>query len=144
MNKSLRIFLSFLAFVAVYYFIFWTLGSLIVVASPLKNGEPLPMIRFIAKGVPLLIAALAAYFVWKKTLHASKGLGTHVVMGGLITGSVGFIGGFFGPMIVDPSANQGPLLGILITGPAGFLLGLILGAVVWKYKSRNSAPESGS
>jgi len=42
-------------------------------------------------------------------------------------GFVCFMAGFVGPMIFAPGANQGPLLGILITGPLGFLLGLVVG-----------------
>lgn len=47
----------------------------------------------------------------------------------LTVGAIGFSAGFFGPMILAPEANQGPLLGILITGPLGFLAGLLWG--VW-------------
>ncbi len=48
----------------------------------------------------------------------------------LLLGAVGFALGFFGPMILAPGANQGPLLGIFITGPGGFLLGLAWG--LWR------------
>ncbi|MCW1382789.1 hypothetical protein OLX02_08120 [Novosphingobium sp. KCTC 2891] len=41
---------------------------------------------------------------------------------------IGFVGGFVGPIILTPEANQGPLLGILVTGPGGFLVGLVVGA----------------
>jgi hypothetical protein len=41
----------------------------------------------------------------------------------LVLGGVGFICGFFGPIELSPDANQGPLLGIFITGPLAFLLG---------------------
>ena len=44
-------------------------------------------------------------------------------------GVVCFSAGFFGPMIFAPGANQGPLLGILITGPLGFLAGLGVGVL---------------
>lgn len=43
----------------------------------------------------------------------------------LIVGGFGFLLGFIGPMIFAPGANQGPLLGIFITGPIGFMLGMI-------------------
>lgn len=49
--------------------------------------------------------------------------------GGCLLGLIGFAAGFFGPMILTPEANQGPMLGIFITGPAGFVIGLIGGAV---------------
>jgi hypothetical protein len=44
----------------------------------------------------------------------------------LLLGAAGFASGFFGPMVFVPEANQGPLVGILITGPAGAVLGLVL------------------
>ena len=47
----------------------------------------------------------------------------------LVLGGLGFAAGFFGPLVFKPEANQGPLLGIFITGPAGFLIGLIYGVV---------------
>ncbi len=64
------------------------------------------------------------------------------IVGGGVLGGMGFCAGFFGPMIFDPGANQGPLLGIFITGPLGFFLGVaggLLYAVVrtmWKKQSQ--------
>ena len=45
----------------------------------------------------------------------------------MLLGGIGFAGGFFGPIVFAPEANQGPLLGIFITGPIGFALGGLLG-----------------
>lgn len=48
-------------------------------------------------------------------------------------GGIAFAIGFVGPMLVRPDANQGPLLGILVTGPLGFVAGLVVGAVMeWR------------
>ena len=47
----------------------------------------------------------------------------------LVVGGIGFAAGFFGPMLFRPEANQGPLLGIFITGPAGFFVGLAYGVI---------------
>jgi hypothetical protein len=44
-------------------------------------------------------------------------------------GGTGFAAGFFGPIALNPEANQGPLVGILLTGPLGALAGLVLGAI---------------
>jgi hypothetical protein len=41
--------------------------------------------------------------------------------------ALGFLAGFLGPIVLNPEANQGPLLGIFITGPLGAALGLALG-----------------
>src|SRR5687768_6223822 len=48
---------------------------------------------------------------------------------GLIIGVIGFTLGFCGPVVFTPQANQGPLLGIFITGPLGFFAGIIIGAI---------------
>ena len=38
-------------------------------------------------------------------------------------GVTGFVIGFIGPIWCHPGANQGPMLGIFITAPAGVVLG---------------------
>lgn len=55
---------------------------------------------------------------------------------GVVLGIVGFVGGFVGPIIFTPEANQGPLLGIFITGPLGFVVGLVVGFVLSLRPSR--------
>jgi hypothetical protein len=50
-----------------------------------------------------------------------------VVEWAFIVGGISFAIGFFGPMIVAPGANQGPLLGIFVTGPLGLVLGFGIG-----------------
>jgi hypothetical protein len=47
-----------------------------------------------------------------------------------VLGIVGFLSGFIGPTVLAPGANQGPMLGLFITGPGGALLGAILGWLV--------------
>jgi hypothetical protein len=48
---------------------------------------------------------------------------------GWVLAGIGLALGFVGPLVITPSASLGPLLGILITGPGGFVLGA-LGAAV--------------
>lgn len=59
----------------------------------------------------------------------------------LLLGGIGFVTGFFGPMLiallVDSEANLGPLWGIFILGPGGFILGFFVGAFVGYKKIRN-------
>jgi hypothetical protein len=65
------------------------------------------------------------------------------LVGAAILGGIGFVGGFFGPMIFTPQANQGPLLGIFITGPLGVLLGGFFGlvcGVVRHMRARQAIP----
>jgi len=49
-----------------------------------------------------------------------------IVSTALVVGSVGFVLGFFGPLLFSDS-NLGPLLGIFVTGPLGLLAGALIG-----------------
>ena len=53
-----------------------------------------------------------------------------------VCGGIGFAIGFFGPILFLPEANQGPLMGIFVTGPAGVLIGAIAGLFVGINKTR--------
>jgi hypothetical protein len=50
------------------------------------------------------------------------------LLGAILLGAAAFAGGFWGPLVLAPDANQGPLLGFFVTGPAGFVVGAVLGA----------------
>jgi hypothetical protein len=58
------------------------------------------------------------------------------LLSALVVGIVSFLAGFVGPILLRPDSNQGPLLGIFITGPAGFVLGGLAGFV----RSRMAGP----
>src|SRR5438874_11910129 len=59
----------------------------------------------------------------------ARGMQAFVLCGALLLGAVGFLAGFIGPLRLSPEANQGPLVGIFITGPMGLLLGGGLGTL---------------
>jgi hypothetical protein len=107
--------LSFLVGVATFYFVFWVPFSLV---------SFLPGHFLLATVGSLAAAVWAARYTWRRTDEARDGGVLAMTIGGaLVVGAIGFVGGFFGPMIFAPEANQGPLLGLLITGPLAFLLG---------------------
>ncbi len=54
----------------------------------------------------------------------------------LAVGVLGFVIGFFGPLVFMPEANQGPLLGIFVTGPGGAIVGAIIGVVIGYKESK--------
>jgi len=64
---------------------------------------------------------------WSRRLGDAAGL---AAIGGFLMGITGFAIGFFGPIRFQPWANQGPMLGLFVTGPGGVLLGIILGVVL--------------
>jgi len=107
--------LAFIVGVATYFFMFWLPFSLL---------SFLPGHLLLALVGSLAAAIWAARYVWRRTEHGSENGVLALTFGGaIIVGAVGFVGGFFGPMIWAPDANQGPLLGIFYTGPLGFVLG---------------------
>jgi uncharacterized membrane protein YeaQ/YmgE (transglycosylase-associated protein family) len=57
------------------------------------------------------------------------------IAGALMLGITGFLIGFFGPMRFQPWANQGPMVGIFVTGPLGILGGGLLGGALKIAKS---------
>jgi hypothetical protein len=59
-----------------------------------------------------------------------KAYAAYAGLGAGMLGAAGFCAGFFGPILLNPDANQGPLVGIFITGPGGAITGAILGAVL--------------
>ncbi len=93
--------------------------------------------------LPISVGATTAAMLWwfalRGHLPASRQQMYTGCLGGLMVGGIGFVGGFVAPMLLKPEANQGPLLGILITGPAGFVLGTVAAVVFAKLRARRSS-----
>ncbi|UAM99414.1 hypothetical protein K8354_06280 [Polaribacter litorisediminis] len=128
MKTFIRIILTFISFLASYYFTFWVPFSLI------PDAHNIPAIPNI---ISFLVGLSVAILIWKKTKNMSNSLSQYVILGGIIVGSIGFILGFIGPIILSPNSNQGPLLGIFVTGPISFLVGLVGGGIYWVLKVKN-------
>ncbi len=112
-----RIIVSAVVIVATYYFCYWMTLAFI----PIPWG--------VAAIASYACAMAAGWYAWTRTAAVDSSLARSVGYWALVIGAIGFIGGFFGPMVFAPDANQGPLLGILITGPVGVLIGAIGGLV---------------
>jgi hypothetical protein len=125
--------LAFVVGVATYFFMFWLPFSLL---------SFLPGHLLFALVGSLAAAIWAARYVWRRTENGSESGVLALTLGGaLVVGAIGFVGGFFGPMIWAPDANQGPLLGIFYTGPLGFVLGGVGGflyALVRRWRHANA------
>ena len=121
-----RIVLGLIGFLAGWLFSYW-----IYFAGFDLAGRP-----FLGRGAPFLVGLAVAGLILAATENLRHGFITSTVLGAVVLGSIGFVLGFFGPMFVDPEANQGPLLGLLLTGPGGFLLGGPLGALWWLMQRR--------
>ena len=100
------------------FFMAWVLAI-----GLLPGGQP-----WIATLVAFAAAIYVARQVWNGTAEGATSVPVMAGLGAAILGGLGFVAGFFGPMILAPEANQGPMLGLFITGPAGVLIGAIAGA----------------
>lgn len=117
---------------ATYYFVYWVPFSL------LRSLLPLGRLDWIANSVSLLCAITAGMYIWRKLGLPQAGIVVSMLMGAILLRAVGFVGGFFGPMLLAPEANQGPMLGLFFTGPLGFVAGAILGAIYGVQRRRIS------
>ncbi len=130
MKLLFRIPVTLISTVASFYFIFWV-GSAVLLPVHLPHWLPI-------LGSSLVALAVAVY-VWRHTVFHQANLVSSVVVGALTIGGIGFSAGFFGPLLLTPASNQGPLLGIFLTGPLGFLFGAFGGALYWFVRGRPAA-----
>jgi hypothetical protein len=88
-----------------------------------------------------LFVAFCIWFAMRGHLATSRARIKMAVMFGIVLGAIGFAVGFFGPMMWAPDANQGPLLGIFITGPIGFVVGIAFGWIYAGMRVRSGMPS---
>lgn len=127
----MRIFVRFLAalgtVVSIHFFVYWIVAGLFFSADPNR-----------ASLIAITVAVTSAVLVWRLWPISKDALGNNkkvsepsfisrIAFCSIVAGSIGFAGGFFGPILLSPESNQGPLLGILVTGPLGVLLGPVIG-----------------
>jgi hypothetical protein len=114
--------------------VLWNLATL--------GGSPQEYFLLFVLVVPLgTAAAMCWWFVVRGHIPESRAVMAAGCLGGLVVGGAGFVVGFAGPLILQPEANQGPLLGILITGPLGAVVGTLIGLVVRSYWLRRMPPH---
>jgi hypothetical protein len=135
MRTLLRLLATFVTAVASYYLVFWLGGALIFSLFP--RG----LSYWINLATSILVAIMAARYIWVQTGSLQAGFFRFVAVGSLLTGAIAFSAGFFGPILFTPQANQGPLLGIFITGPLGFVLGGVGGALYWLIRRGRAEAE---
>ncbi len=65
-----------------------------------------------------------------------------ILAGGLIFGLTGLFLGVGGAILLAPGNNLAPIIGIVLTGPIGFVTGLFAGAYYWKIRITNRQNKS--
>jgi hypothetical protein len=73
----------------------------------------------------ITLAALCWWFALRGGRAASRAAIGATWKGGVWVGVPSFALGFIGPVLIWPDGNLGPLLGILLTGPLGFVCGAL-------------------
>lgn len=124
MKAPLRALLAVLVFFGTY-----VLSWVVTLVLPLGD------LGWLTGASALLFGLAAARWVWLRAEKIPESLAATILSGALSVGGIGFAAGFFGPLLFAPEANQGPLLGIFITGPAGFVAGAV-GGLVYGLKRR--------
>lgn len=103
------------------FFAYWSLIYL---------GVAFQRFDLLALGMGAVAGLIAAFLFWFSFCmddpnERSRMLWTLAIGAGI--GLICFLAGYIGPIVFTPGANQGPLLGIFITGPLGFLTGCVAG-----------------
>lgn len=99
-----------------------------------------PIFRWpVQQAVVGLCALVLASALWWATRPDAQTSLLQIIRTALQWGLISFALGFFGPMVLAPGANQGPMLGFF-TGPAGLAAGGIY-AFVRALLGRNQAAD---
>lgn len=113
--------------------LFLTAGLLLIIVSPMPAGVfSLVLGLFLAT-----LLALAVWFAVRGQSVEARDRMRAACKGGLLFGGVAFAIGFIGPILLSPNSTSGngPLLGILFTGPVGFVVGVV-GGLLWDLRRR--------
>ncbi len=87
--------------------------------------------------ISLPFASFVAWSIWRSISGNEIGTWFYCLSGALLIGAISFIIGFIGPMLIAAGGNQGPMLGLFITGPIGTIIGAIAGLIYAKRRESN-------
>jgi hypothetical protein len=128
--RALRILATGVGAVATFHFIFWMGGALLF---QVVSVQVFPWLDY---AVTTAASVVVARFIWVNTKSRETGFAVTVALWALLTGAIAFLAGFYGPILLTPRANQGPMLGLFFTGPLGLVVGALAGAIYWLLHKR--------
>ncbi len=125
MIKFFKLIISFLAGFVVLFFL------TIIISIFTQNSD------LVSALISLPFACFTSWSIWRSISGNKIGTWFYCLSGALLVGAISFIIGFIGPMLIAPEANQGPMLGLFITGPIGTIVGAIAGLIYAKKRMSN-------
>lgn len=144
MKTLFRIVAALFAATAVKFFTFW------VLLASFSSGDWKADLHgnwrdhiLTASVLSWVCAVFAGWSTWQvaRVILGPEGVFLCALFGALLVGAIGFAGGFFGTAFLMPHSNQGPLLGIFLTGPVGCLLGAVGGGLYGLARRKHEAEK---
>ncbi|PTN11869.1 multidrug ABC transporter permease [Nitrosomonas aestuarii] len=117
MQFTFRVIVSLLMFGIVLFFI----QTILLITTELTG--------LISVALSLVCAACVGWYSWQSFSSKKMSVSASVLNGALILGGLGFIFGFFGPMLLVQDTQQAIFFGIIVACPIGLILGAIGGYV---------------
>jgi hypothetical protein len=87
--------------------------------------------------LPVILGVL--WFAWR----SGRPIVQRAWVWGCVVGFIGFAIGFLGPIVWAPESNQGPLLGIFVTGPLAFDVTVLAVLALGVIRSRRAHSGAG-
>jgi len=109
--------------------------GIIILINHTKNGSPTSGATIATCFIAFSLAPWWVFLKYDDEIHRKR-IRFSIKLSAIL-GGASFLAGFVGPIIFSPESNQGPLLGIFITGPAGLAIGFIVGVLISFFKYPN-------
>jgi hypothetical protein len=131
--KSIDLLAAVLLTLGAWFFLSLFIGSgvaIFLMAIGLEQWLNHSWLKWVIAPVPIILALFSGRFIWKTLQENKDGNFWWAARGAIIVGGLGLVGGVVGPILLAPDSNQGPLLGIIFTGPLGFVIGGTMGLLL--------------
>lgn len=139
----LRLFAAFVTLASIQTFAVWIVGRRLFPDDPGQVSIFSTPIALFCAGFIWLKMPIPRKYLDKIKQTFGQRLLSRIAYTSTVLGGIGLVIGYFGPLVLAPNKNLGPLLGILFTGPLGVMLGPPIGvATLLKTTTLESLSEA--
>jgi len=121
-------FIKIISTVVVFLIVSFFIKTIFLIVTGLES--------WVSTTLSLGAASLVGWYVWKWFSGQSIGATAAILCGSLVLGGIGFIFGFFGPMLIAQDTQRAATLGIFLASPLGLVTGAIAGYMLESRQSR--------